>query len=382
MVGKVQKQTTASEYLKCVSNAIISLFMLEFYLGWCLLNCICKCQACLRHMMILLNTTETPGNSTAKGNAWAAADLFATLFLGACFLIGIPGNGLVVWTILTKFSQRSFTIILILNLALADLMALSTVPIWIYYFANTWVFGDITCKLLMYLVYLTVYASIFLITLISLHRFAVVVFPFVAPKWRRPCVMRCTLLAVWLSAAAFATPIVPASSTQLEEGECLDEAYSSDGQRLAANLVETLSGFVIPFTVLSICYTCVARRVRELKQRQKMRTGKLITAVIVAFFICWLPYHIFNLIVIFALLMRGVHPDKTKELLETARNISYFHGAVAFLSSCLNPILYAFAARSFRGGLRETNFAKLFGKMHEDTEEKSTRDTPDPVQPL
>ncbi|KAJ6666022.1 hypothetical protein lerEdw1_000926 [Lerista edwardsae] len=316
------------------------------------------------------------------GGPWPVANLFATLFLGLCFLIGMPGNGLVVWTILTKFSQRSFTIVLILNLATADLMAMSTAPIWMYYFVNTWVFGEVMCRLLMYLVYLTVYASIFLITLMSLHRFAVVVFPFAAQRWRRPRVVHCTLLAVWLSAAAFASPILLSTSTELVEGECVDEAYSSDEQRLAATLVETLFGFVIPFTVLSISYSCVARRVRGLKQHQSMRTGKVITAVVVAFFICGLPYHILNLIVVSALAMRHVHPDKAKELLETAHNIGYLHGAVAFLSSCVNPIFYAFAARSFRGGLRETNFAKLFGKMHEDTEQKSTRDTPVPIQPL
>lgn len=331
--------------------------------------------------MMVLNTTETPANNTATGDPWAASDLFATLFLSLCFLIGMPGNGLVVWTILTKLSQRSFTIILILNLALADLMAMSTVPIWIYSFVNTWVFGEVMCKLLMYLVYLTVYTSIFLITLMSLHRFAVVVFPFAAQKWHRPLMVRCTLLAVWLSAAAFASLILLGTTTQFVEGKCVDEAFSSDGLRLAVTLVETLFGFVIPFTVLSICYTCVARRIQDLKQHQKMSTSKLITAVVVAFFVCWLPYHILNLIVISALSMRGVHPAKAKELLETAHNISYFHGAIAFLSSCLNPILYAFAARSFRGGLRETNFAKLFAKMR-DTEEKSSQSTPAPIQPL
>ncbi|XP_066494075.1 leukotriene B4 receptor 1-like [Tiliqua scincoides] len=288
----------------------------------------------------------------------------------------MPGNGLVVWTILSKFSQRSFTIVVILNLALADLLALLTVPFWISYFASSWVFGEAMCRILRYLVYITVYASIFLITLMSLHRFAVVVLPFASQRWRRPHVLHWMLFGVWLSAAACACPILIFTSGQVAEGECTDELYYSHEQRLASNIVETLFGFVIPLTVLSICYSCVARKIRTLKRRERMKTGKLIAAVVVGFFVCWLPYHVLNLIVISALVLKHTHPDTAKALLESANVVIKSHGALAFLSSCLNPILYAFAARSFCGGFRESNFAKLFGKLHEDTDEKSPRDTP------
>ncbi|KAJ6666023.1 hypothetical protein lerEdw1_000927 [Lerista edwardsae] len=327
--------------------------------------------------MAPLNSTEAPWwNNTATGAPWVEDNLFPSLFLSLCFLIGMPGNGLVVWTILTKFSQRSFTIVVILNLALADLLALLTAPFWVYYFASSWVFGEVVCRLLRYLVYLTVYASIFLITLMSLHRFAVVVLPFASQKWRRPRVLYWTLLAVWLSAAACACPILIFTASQPAEGECTDELNYSDGQRLASNIVETSFGFAVPLTVLSVCYSCVAKKIRALRHRRRMKTGKLIAAVVVGFFVCWLPYHVLNLVIISALVVKHTHPDTAEALLEKANVVIKFHGALAFLSSCLNPILYAFAARSFCGGLRDTNFAKLFGKLQEDTEEKSPWDTP------
>ncbi|XP_061450630.1 leukotriene B4 receptor 1-like [Rhineura floridana] len=332
--------------------------------------------------MALLNTTETPWNNTVTGASWVEASLLPSIFLGACFLVGMPGNGLVIWTILTKFPQRSFTIVLILNLAMADLMVMLTAPFWIYYFVNSWVFGDAMCRLLIYLVYLTVYASVFFITLMSLHRFAVVVLPFASQRWRRPCVIHRTLLTVWILASVFACPTLISASSQNVEGECTDEIYYSDEHRLAVNILETLFAFVIPFAVLSVCYSCVVRRIRTLKHHKEMKTGKLVAAVVGAFFVCWLPYHILNLIIISALLLKYAQPEKAKALLETTEALTNFHGSVAFLSSCLNPILYAFAARSFRGGLRETNFAKLFGKMQQDTEEKSTRDATVSLQAL
>uniref|UniRef100_A0A670YK42 Leukotriene B4 receptor 1-like n=1 Tax=Pseudonaja textilis TaxID=8673 RepID=A0A670YK42_PSETE len=301
------------------------------------------------------------------------AKIIPTMFLTMCFLIGAPGNGLVIWTILSKFPQRSFTIALILNLAVADLLVILTVPFWTYYFVKDWVFGNFMCWFLMYLVCLTVYTSIFSITLMSLHRFAVVVLPFASQRWRKPREVYGIMLAVWLLAGLLSCPCLIFSYKKMPEGKCTDEFYNSDNQQLAVNIVETLFAFVIPFAVLAVCYTYVARKIRTLKNHKEMKTGKLIAAVVGAFFVCWLPYHILNLITISALLLRHAKPEVSQKLLESIKTLANMQATVAFVSSCINPILYAFAARSFRGGLRETNFAKLFEKLRNDTEEKVTK---------
>ncbi|XP_077166210.1 leukotriene B4 receptor 1-like [Paroedura picta] len=317
------------------------------------------------------NVSEQAGNQTATGEPQETISLFPSLFLLACFLVGLPGNGFVVWTLVTKFSQRSLTLLLILNLAVTDLIVMSTVPFWIYSFLHGWVFGDMFCRLLKYLVYLTVYASIFLITLMSLHRFAAVIFPFTSQKLWRPWVVRCTLLLLWVAACLFGSPILIVSSKPKTEGVCADEMYYTDQQRVTVNFVETSFGFVIPFVVMAVCYSFVLKRLRMLKSHKKMKTGKLIAAVVLAFFICWLPYHVFNVLISVALLLKEGQPEAAENLLRVTKSAMNIHGAIAFISSCLNPILYAFAARSFRGGLRESNFAKLFAKIHEDSEDKS-----------
>ncbi|XP_026574799.1 leukotriene B4 receptor 1-like [Pseudonaja textilis] len=320
--------------------------------------------------MTLLYVTGTPTNQTTE----ALKDkVIPTMFLTMCFLIGAPGNGLVIWTILSKFPQRSFTIALILNLAVADLLVILTVPFWTYYFVKDWVFGNFMCWFLMYLVCLTVYTSIFSITLMSLHRFAVVVLPFASQRWRKPREVYGIMLAVWLLAGLLSCPYLIFSYKKMPEGKCTDEFYDSDNQQLVFNIVETLFAFVIPFAVLAVCYTYVARKIRTLKNHKEMKTGKLIAAVVGAFFVCWLPYHILNLITISALLLRHAKPEVSQKLLESIKTLANIQATVAFVSSCINPILYAFAARSFRGGLRETNFAKLFEKLRNDTEEKVTK---------
>ncbi|XP_060109818.1 leukotriene B4 receptor 1-like [Heteronotia binoei] len=324
--------------------------------------------------MDLYNASELEGNNTGTGETHESISVLPSLFLFACFLVGFPGNGFVVWIIVTKFSRHSLTLLLILNLAITDLIVMSTVPFWIYSFLYGWVFGDIFCRLLKFCVYLTVYASIFLITLMSLHRFAAVTYPFHSQKFGRPRVVRCTLLLLWVAACIFGSPILIASSKPKKEGVCADEMYYTDRTRVTVNFVETLVGFVIPFTVMAVCYTCVLKRLKILKNHKKMKTGKLIAAVVIAFFVCWLPYQVFNILINVALLLKEGHPETAENLLQVTKATMNIHGAIAFVSSCLNPILYAFAARSFHGGLRESNFAKLFAKIHEDSEEKSARE--------
>nr|XP_056718337.1 leukotriene B4 receptor 1-like [Euleptes europaea] len=321
--------------------------------------------------MALYNASELEGNSTVTGEVRESISVLPSLFLLLCFLVGVPGNGFVVWTIVSKFSQRSLTLLLILNLAITDLIVMSTIPFWMYSFLYGWVFGNVFCRLLKYLVYLTIYASIFLITLMSLHRVAAVVFPFASQKLWRPRVAHCALLALWLAACLFGSPILIVSSKPKKEGVCMDEMYYTDQQRITVNFVETLFGFVIPFAVMAVCYSCVLRRLRLLKSHKKIKTRKLIAAVVLAFFVCWLPYHVFNILISVALMLKKERPETAQTLLGVTKVATNIHGALAFVSSCLNPILYAFAARSFRGGLRESNFAKLFAKIHEESEEKS-----------
>lgn len=57
--------------------------------------------------------------------------------LSLAFIVGFPGNAFVVWTICERMKQRSPTVVLILNLAIADLLVLVTLPIWIYSIAHT-----------------------------------------------------------------------------------------------------------------------------------------------------------------------------------------------------------------------------------------------------
>lgn len=129
------------------------------------------------------------------------------LILGLVFLLGVPGNIFIIWSILARTRRRSVTTLLILNLACADgfLMAL-TIFFVVYLAQQTWVFGSALCKGLFYLCNANMYASIFLIMLMSVHRLVVVVLPRRLSSVVSRKIVRRVIVGMWVLVMLIAIP--------------------------------------------------------------------------------------------------------------------------------------------------------------------------------
>ncbi|KAH0619503.1 hypothetical protein JD844_000175 [Phrynosoma platyrhinos] len=306
--------------------------------------------------------------------------ILVCVVLSLAFVIGVPGNSFVVWTICRRMKQRPSTVILILHLAIADLLVLVTMPIWIYSFANTWLFQIGTCKALVFAVYCSMYASIFLITALSLERFVAVFYPFAVQRWKKKTITHLVVLIIWLLSVAFGATIIPFQEIDdTEVGlQCTARIYDTNSQQVACLLVETTVGFIIPFAIISICYICIGRRIREMARPPKQRSAKLIASVVMAFGLCWFPHHIFNLISIASALMEHSHPEMADALEKISAIGVYIAGSVAFMSSCINPLLYAFAARNIRSSVRLTKLSRLLEQMSPLAKQESAKEAPLP----
>lgn len=286
----------------------------------------------------------------------------ACVILGLSFLTGAPGNLLVIWTILRHVKQRSHTVVLILHLAVADLLVLITLPLWIYALVYSWVFGEIFCKSMVYLINGCMYASVFLITLMSVERFLAVRHPFASAKWKRQKALNKVLLALWAVAFLFSIPVIPTQvvGQESDEEHCLYRQYTSVTQELVCLLLETLVGYILPFSILVVCYGCLCSRITQMTFKSKRKSTVLIASVVVMFAICWTPHHIGNVLSLVILGIENSFPDAAENLDGVRATMTIIAGALVFISSTLNPILYMFAARSFRSSLRDTGIRKLF----------------------
>ncbi|XP_010131061.1 PREDICTED: leukotriene B4 receptor 1-like [Buceros rhinoceros silvestris] len=314
--------------------------------------------------------SQAEENSTLS--TWNIVRSVVCVILSLSFIIGTPGNCIVIWTVCTKMKQVSPSVLLILNLAIADVLVLITLPIWIYSFADSWVFGVISCKILVFIIYCSMYASIFLITALSLERLMAVFYPFTIQRYKTKEKISFIVFLIWFLSIAFGVSVIPFQETEKMNGGllCTCRNYSSNRQKMSYLLLETLAGFVIPFLIICTCYMCVARRISRMTYQSKQRSERLIASMVVAFILCWFPHHLFNVLDIISIETELSNEEMSLALDEIVNRGVYISGALVFISSCINPLLYAFAARRFQDHLRFAKISKLFEQLsHTVTEE-------------
>ncbi|XP_029687182.1 leukotriene B4 receptor 2b isoform X2 [Takifugu rubripes] len=299
---------------------------------------------------LLLNETNIEEESVVSNDF---STTLGALILSLVFLLGVPGNLFIVWSILARIRQRSVTTLLILNLACADGLLMALTIFFIVYLANqTWLFGDIMCKGLFYLCNSNMYASIFLITLMSMHRMVVLVLPRKISSIVTSKFMKRTIICMWVLVMMISIP----SAVFREVREDIDDRNKirlvcAPNHTLPQHVrfqytFETVSGFIIPYAVIIMCYVLILRRLRQTKFQRKVHSEKLILAIVVTFGIFWLPYHVINMLQVAAEWYPEDSP--TREILDLiSKSSRAVTSAFAFTSSCANPVLYTFAGKSY-----------------------------------
>uniref|UniRef100_A0A8C2JK63 G-protein coupled receptors family 1 profile domain-containing protein n=1 Tax=Cyprinus carpio TaxID=7962 RepID=A0A8C2JK63_CYPCA len=270
-------------------------------------------------------------------------------FISSCITTGHP-NLLIIWSILARTRHRSITTLLILNLAFADGFLMLLMPFFIVYLLKrNWIFTLPLCKILLYLCSANMYASIFLITLMSLHRMVAVVW------WKhagvltdRRVIIR-VLIGLWILALGISVPnsVFWTTFWSEQEPKVLMCACKHPLPRdvILQHCLEILLGFLMPYGLIISSYVCILRRIRKTRFRRHIRSEKLILVIVITFGLTWLPFHTMNMVEVLQkiwLSFRG------------------FSSIITFISSCINPVLYTFAGKSYikREGL--AFMARLF----------------------
>ncbi|XP_068127625.1 leukotriene B4 receptor 2-like [Hyperolius riggenbachi] len=285
------------------------------------------------------------GNDTILSSS--ASRIPGAIFLGLAACLGLPGNAFIIWSILWKMKgrEKSVTCILILNLAVADGTILLLTPFFIIFLAlKTWMFGRAICKIAYYLCCLNMYASIFIIALMSMDRFFAVFRPYLAQSLRRRDMVLKVLLVIWLLAGSLALPAFAfrevIENKDMNATIC-EPCHATRAEAIFHYSFETLVAFILPFPVVCFSYMLVLQKLKSSRFGQRSRIEKLIAVILVTFAILWLPYHVLNIIQVTANLTSGNISDTLAKIAKKSRAGAT---ALAFFSACVNPLLYAFAA--------------------------------------
>ncbi|NWS65048.1 LT4R1 protein, partial [Chunga burmeisteri] len=296
---------------------------------------------------------SSPPNTTSVPVPGAAVGL---TLLAVAVAVGLPGNAMVLWScVVTR--RHSVPILLIFHLALADVVTLLTGPIYLRALSvSQWDMGLTTCRGCHYLCATAMYVSVFLISLLGLHRCLAVSRPataVVTASGRAGWLAHRAAAVTWLVALVLAIPSVV--FRQVKDRHC-QRVHATEALLLVHNLLETILGWALPLTTVAIGYGLLVHRLRQTQLARRGRTFRLVAAVVVAFAIAWGPYHLVSLLEVAAVLQGG---GGTLEVAAKATRPPAT--ALAFLSSAMNPLLYACAGR----GLRRSTGGSLLPRLLE-----------------
>ncbi|XP_069819559.1 leukotriene B4 receptor 1-like [Dendropsophus ebraccatus] len=298
---------------------------------------------------VFTNSTKIPVLSSGTSATLGIA------ILSIAFIIGFPGNAFVIWTIMTQMKKRKVICLLILHLAMADIIVILTAPFFLHLLSTgSWIFGAIVCKMCYYICGFSMYTSIFLIMFMSIDRFLAVVRPFTKRTRTKP-VVRSIIASIWILAFLLAITMFFYRAVIPVYGRPFCIPFHTSSEHVIFQYTfETVTGFVIPFTIIVSCYVYIGLRLRTAKFQTKEKTSRLVIMIIVTFALFWLPYQVVNMLQVSGEIFSS---ETLKNAAKTARPNAI---AFAYLSSSANPILYVFAGGNLIRRAGVGFMAKLF----------------------
>ncbi|XP_012269033.1 allatostatin-A receptor-like isoform X2 [Athalia rosae] len=281
------------------------------------------------------------------------------LLFGLIGIVGLVGNFLVVIVVAANPGMRSTTNLLIINLAIADLLfVIFCVPFTATdYVLPFWPFGNLWCKVVQYLIIVTACASVYTLVLMSLDRYLAVVHPIASMS------VRTEAHAFFAICIAWAVILITSIPVLIMHGE---DPYNSTTEQLTAcrflpqfnwplfQVTFFLTSYIIPLTLICGLYVCMLLRlwrgahVSAESRRGKRRVTRLVLVVVGVFAICWCPIQL--ILVIKSL---DLYPMSAAAVM-----VQIVSHVLAYMNSCVNPILYAFLSDNFRKAFRKVIYCR------------------------
>ncbi|XP_074537970.1 neurotensin receptor type 1 [Halichoeres trimaculatus] len=329
------------------------------------------------------------GNGSSWGNGSAGleeeADLevntdvysrvVVTVIYVFLFVVGSVGNSFTLFTLLSRKSLQNLQSTVhyhLASLAVSDLLILVlSMPIELYnfiWFHHPWVFGDAVCRGYYFLRDSCSYATALNIASLSVERYMAICHPFKAKSIMSRSRTKKLISAMWLASFALATPMLFIMGQVKHGGEDICTAIVNPGTVKAVLQVNAFLSFVVPMVAISALNGVIANQLlwmfREAEQEnrvciiagnptvlnvnvepnraQSLRHGVLVLrAVVIAFVVCWLPYHARRLMFCYI-------SDWSDTLYDFYHYFYMVTNVLFYVSSAINPILYNLVSANYR----------------------------------
>ncbi|XP_061896815.1 B2 bradykinin receptor-like [Entelurus aequoreus] len=246
------------------------------------------------------------------------------------------------------------------NLAAADLVLVSCLPFWAVNISQgfNWPFGEALCKVVNAGIKMNAYCSIYFLVLVSMDRYVALVHPMSYGRMRRPKYAKLGCLLVWgLGLLLSASTLIFRAVKYLPEFKvqaCFLDYPSQKVELVCDGMLITFS-FIIPISIIAFCTITIIRALKKQSlarsnaQKSEQKATTLMLVVLIAFLICWVPFH-FSLIVGLLKKKNILVGCALKKVLAICDQIFAY---LSIFNSVVNPILYVIVGKNFRKKVQE-----------------------------
>ncbi|XP_034946503.1 neuropeptides capa receptor-like [Chelonus insularis] len=336
------------------------------------------------------NLTEAEYLNRILGPKYLPSKLVIPLTLAyvTIFISGVVGNVLACIVIVKNSTMHTTTNYYLFGLAISDLILLTLgLPnelsnIWQQY---PWVLGVTLCKVRAYVSEVSSYVSVLTIVAFSMERYLAICHPiqsYTRDKPHRPIII---MSIAWAIALVSALPFAiytnvnyveyPPNSGEVSEDSAICAMLLPDMPNFPLYELSCVIFFLIPMIIILVVYVRMGFMIRksartnenpmtqssvhwESRQVQSRKSIiKMLSAVVVMFFLCWAPFHAQRLLYVYAQ-EADYYPDLNEWLY-------IFSGLLYYFSTTVNPILYNIMSVKYRNAFKKTMCCKKSrGNLH------------------
>lgn len=326
------------------------------------------------------NGSACPSIDDFRNQVYSTAYSIITIF-------GLVGNGFALVVLIRTYRQSSAFHVYMLNLAVADLLCVCTLPFRVVYYVlkGNWLLGDFLCRISSYALYVNLYSSIFFMMAMSFTRFLAIVFPVQNLRMATERRARVVCACIWVFICGTSSPFLLSGQhvdPKTNKTKCFEPPEESGSLKklVVLNYFSLVVGFVVPFFVILVCYVGIVRALlgnsNAMKKQQNTRTKaiRMIIVVMLAFLVSFMPYHV----------QRTMHLHFKKQR-ASCDEINYMQKSVvitlclAASNSCFDPLLYFFSGENFRHRL--STFRKVSLTSLNIKRNRKMRSSAHPLQP-
>ncbi|KAM6936785.1 atypical chemokine receptor 3-like [Xenentodon cancila] len=270
------------------------------------------------------------------------------------FLVGLTANALVIWVNLRSDTSCYETHLYIMNLAVADLCVVATLPVWVTSLlqGGRWPFGEVVCKLTHLVFCMNLFGSMLFLACMSIDRYLSVLLHSNTPNSRkRKMLRRLICILVWLAALLASLPeiyFLQVVRSTGNDGAICRPVYPPTNPRewmVGIQLSFFILGFAVPFPVIAVSYLLLAAVIPPSSDQERHISRRIILSYIVCVLVCWLPFHAVLLLDTLTLLSVLPFSCRVENFLDVALHLTQ---CFSLVHCCVNPILYNFLNRKYR----------------------------------